>query len=133
MVCVGEVLEEREGGKTEEVLVRQFRGGLGELTADQFAELVVAYEPIWAIGTGKTATPKIAADAHATIRKEAAKVFGRSGREVAADSVWRQREAGQCRDTNGAGRNQWSSGWRGESGSHLVCKDRELSPFRPFP
>ncbi len=83
VVCVGEVLEEREGGKTEEVLVRQFRGGLGELTADQFAELVVAYEPIWAIGTGKTATPKIAADAHATIRKEAAKVFG----EAAAKSL----------------------------------------------
>jgi triosephosphate isomerase len=78
VVCVGEVLEERESGKMEQVLVGQFRGGLGELTAEQFAELVVAYEPIWAIGTGKTATPKIAADAHATIRKEAAKVFGES-------------------------------------------------------
>jgi triosephosphate isomerase len=78
VVCVGEVVEERNGGKTEEVLVRQFRGGLGDLTADQFAGLVVAYEPIWAIGTGRTATPKIAADAHATIRKEAARLFGES-------------------------------------------------------
>jgi len=50
VVCVGEVLEERQGGKTEEVLTRQFRGGLGELTADQFARLVVAYEPIWPSG-----------------------------------------------------------------------------------
>ncbi len=58
------------------MLIGQCRGGLGELTADQFAELVIGYEPIWAIGTEKTATPQIAADAHATIRKEAAKVFG---------------------------------------------------------
>lgn len=83
VVCVGERLEEREGGKTEEVLIAQFRGGCGELTAEQFAKIVVAYEPVWAIGTGKTATPQIASDAHAVIRKEAAKVFG----EAAAKSL----------------------------------------------
>ena len=76
VVCVGEMLAEREGGKTEEVLVRQFREGLGSLTEEQFAKVVVAYEPVWAIGTGKTATPQIASDAHAVIRKEAAVLFG---------------------------------------------------------
>ena len=76
VVCVGEMLEDREGGQTEEVLVRQLRGGLDALTADQFSSLVIAYEPIWAIGTGKTATPQIAADTHAMIRKECATLFG---------------------------------------------------------
>jgi len=76
VVCVGEMLAEREGGKTEEVLVKQFRGGVGGLTPEQFAKIVIAYEPVWAIGTGKTATPQIASDAHAVIRKEAAALFG---------------------------------------------------------
>ncbi|HEY3838464.1 MAG TPA: triose-phosphate isomerase [Bryobacteraceae bacterium] len=78
VVCVGEMLAEREGGKTEEVLIRQFREGLGSLTEEQFAKVVVAYEPVWAIGTGKTATPQIASDAHAVIRKEADALFGKS-------------------------------------------------------
>src|SRR5262249_27160257 len=56
VVCVGEMLAEREGGKTEEVLIRQVREGVGSLTEEQFAKVVVAYEPVWAIGTGKTAT-----------------------------------------------------------------------------
>jgi len=76
IVCVGEMLAEREGNQTEAVLVRQFREALGSLTAEQFAQVVVAYEPVWAIGTGKTATPQIASDAHAVIRKEAAVLFG---------------------------------------------------------
>jgi triosephosphate isomerase len=76
VVCVGELLAEREAGKTEEVLVRQFREGLASLTEEQFAKVVVAYEPVWAIGTGKTATPQIASDAHAVIRKEAGILFG---------------------------------------------------------
>jgi len=76
VVCVGEKLEDREAGKTADVLIRQFRGGLGKLTPELFAQVVVAYEPVWAIGTGKTATPQIASDAHAVIRKEAAAVFG---------------------------------------------------------
>jgi triosephosphate isomerase (TIM) len=78
VVCVGEMLAEREGGKTEEVLVRQFREGLASLTEEQFGKVVVAYEPVWAIGTGKTATPQIASEAHAVIRKEAAVLFGKA-------------------------------------------------------
>jgi triosephosphate isomerase len=78
VVCVGELLAERESGKTEEVLVRQFREGLGSLTQEQFDKVVVAYEPVWAIGTGKTATPQIASEAHAVIRQEAHVLFGAS-------------------------------------------------------
>jgi triosephosphate isomerase len=76
VVCVGEMLAEREGGKTEEVLVRQVREGIGSLTEEQFGKIVVAYEPVWAIGTGRTATPQIASDAHAVIRKEVVALFG---------------------------------------------------------
>ncbi len=69
IVCVGERLEEREAGKTEEVLRTQFTGGIASLSKEQFAQIVIAYEPVWAIGTGKTATPEIAQDAHAFLRK----------------------------------------------------------------
>jgi triosephosphate isomerase len=76
IVCVGERLEEREGGQTENVLVEQFNGGIGGLTSEQFAKILIAYEPVWAIGTGKTATPDIAAEAHSIIRREARLRFG---------------------------------------------------------
>jgi triosephosphate isomerase len=76
IVCVGEMLEERESARTQDVLIRQIREGLGSLTESQFAKVVVAYEPVWAIGTGKTATPQIASDAHAVIRQEASALFG---------------------------------------------------------
>ena len=76
IVCVGERLEQREGGRTEAVLVEQFRGGIAGLTPDQFARVIIAYEPVWAIGTGKTATPEIAAEAHRTIRSQVRTGFG---------------------------------------------------------
>ena len=76
IVCVGELRDEREGGKTEEVLTRQIRGGFEGISAEEMAKTVVAYEPVWAIGTGKTATPDIAQAAHAHIRKEIAGMFG---------------------------------------------------------
>jgi triosephosphate isomerase len=75
--CVGEVLEEREAGLCEDVLRRQCVRAFHAISARKAAKLGVAYEPVWAIGTGKTATPEIAADAHAVIRREAAEVFGR--------------------------------------------------------
>lgn len=74
--CVGEVLEEREAGLTDDVLRRQCVRAFHALSAKKAAKLVVAYEPVWAIGTGKTATPEMAAEAHATIRKEATEIFG---------------------------------------------------------
>lgn len=76
IVCVGEVLEEREAGLTDDVLRRQCVRAFYKISARKAAKLVVAYEPVWAIGTGKTATPEIASDAHSIIRGEAAKAFG---------------------------------------------------------
>jgi triosephosphate isomerase (TIM) len=77
IVCVGERLEERESGNTEAVLVSQFQKGISGLTEQQFAKIVIAYEPVWAIGTGKTATPEIAADAHRAIRAQVRDKFGK--------------------------------------------------------
>jgi triosephosphate isomerase (TIM) len=74
--CVGEVLEEREAGITEDVLRRQCVRAFHAISAKKAAKLVVAYEPVWAIGTGKTATPELASEAHSVIRREAAEVFG---------------------------------------------------------
>jgi triosephosphate isomerase len=76
IVCVGEVLEEREAGLTEDVLRRQCLRAFHGISGRKAARLSVAYEPVWAIGTGKTATPAMAADAHLVIRGEAAKAFG---------------------------------------------------------
>lgn len=76
IACVGEVLEEREAGLTDDVLRRQCLRAFHAISARKAAKLVVAYEPVWAIGTGKTATPQMAADAHAIIRGEASKAFG---------------------------------------------------------
>ncbi|MEA3213449.1 MAG: triosephosphate isomerase [Chthoniobacter sp.] len=68
IVCIGETLEERDAGRVEEVLERQCRGSLAGLTPAQLADVVIAYEPVWAIGTGRTATPAQAQEAHAFIR-----------------------------------------------------------------
>jgi triosephosphate isomerase len=75
IVCVGETLAEREGGQMEKVLQKQVTGSLKGLTPEQMEETVVAYEPVWAIGTGKTATTAQAQEAHAFIRKQIAGLF----------------------------------------------------------
>ena len=69
MLCVGETLEEREAGHTEAVVLRQLAAGLGSLDNAQVANVVIAYEPVWAIGTGRTATPDDASAVHAAIRR----------------------------------------------------------------
>ena len=74
--CVGERLHERESGETHEVLGRQLRNCACHLTAEQFQGISIAYEPVWAIGTGKVATPEMAAAAHAFIRGQIAETFG---------------------------------------------------------
>ena len=76
VVGVGEMLAEREAGRTNEVLATQFSGGIAGLSAEEFAQIVIAYEPVWAIGTGKVATPEIAQDAHKVLRGLAAAKFG---------------------------------------------------------
>jgi len=75
IVCVGETLAERESGQTEKVLETQVRGSLAGLTKDQMVETILAYEPVWAIGTGKTATSAQAQEAHAFIRRLLAALF----------------------------------------------------------
>ena len=75
IVCLGETGEERDARLTEEVLRRQFSGGPGALTPEEFSRILIAYEPVWAIGTGKTATPEIAADAHSLLRRCAGERF----------------------------------------------------------
>ena len=76
IVCIGEVLEEREAGKTADVLKTQVTGAFAAITAEAAASIVIAYEPVWAIGTGKTATPEMAAEAHAIIRVAVGKLLG---------------------------------------------------------
>ena len=76
IVCIGETLAEREAGKTFDVLTRQLSGGLGGCAPQELKRLVLAYEPVWAIGTGKTATPEQAQEAHAFIRRWLATSLG---------------------------------------------------------
>jgi triosephosphate isomerase len=76
ILCVGETLEEREAGRTETVLNTQLGGGLAGVSPEKLAQLVIAYEPVWAIGTGRTATPDQAQQAHAFIRQRVAKMCG---------------------------------------------------------
>ncbi|MEW6304376.1 MAG: triose-phosphate isomerase [Verrucomicrobiota bacterium] len=75
IVCVGETLAEREAGATEKVVGTQLKGSLAGLTAEQMAEVVIAYEPVWAIGTGKTATSQQAQEVHAFIRRQLAGMY----------------------------------------------------------
>lgn len=81
--CIGEVLEEREAGKQEEVVRTQIENALFNLSAEDFGKIVLAYEPVWAIGTGKTATPQQAQEMHAFIRKT---IAGKYGETVADDT-----------------------------------------------
>ena len=74
--CIGETLAERERGETMEVISRQLQGGLEDIGIDIFTSIVVAYEPVWAIGTGQTATPAQAEEVHAHIREKLARKYG---------------------------------------------------------
>jgi triosephosphate isomerase len=75
ILCVGELLADREAGNTQKVLEKQFRGSLAALIPAEFSRIIMAYEPVWAIGTGRTATPEIAAEAHKFLRDLAAASF----------------------------------------------------------
>ena len=82
IVCVGETLEQREAGRTFEVLAAQVEGSLASVPPERAAELVLAYEPVWAIGTGRTATPEIAQEAHRFLRERLAGRFGSAAEAV---------------------------------------------------
>lgn len=84
ILCVGETLSEREAGQTERVIERQMTRGLDGLTADEASRIIIAYEPVWAIGTGRTATPDMASQAHTFIRRLLSREYGdRLAREQA--------------------------------------------------
>ncbi len=97
IICVGELLEDREAGRTEEVVGRQVDGALDGLDAEQIGKVVIAYEPVWAIGTGKTATPEMAQEVHAFIRS---KLKSRAG--AVADDITVQ-YGGSMKGSNAAG------------------------------
>ena len=78
IVCIGEVLADREAGRTDHICETQFLGSIGSLTPDQFSRILIAYEPVWAIGTGRTATPEIAAAVHKFVRQCASTRFSAS-------------------------------------------------------
>lgn len=82
IVCVGETLEEREAGKVEEVISTQIRDGLKGLNAKDHGKIIIAYEPVWAIGTGKTATPEQANEVHVLIRQRLAEIFGETAQTI---------------------------------------------------
>ncbi len=87
IVCVGERLEERESNRTEAVLETQFTNGIAKLSPEQFGKIVIAYEPVWAIGTGRTATPEIASAAHKFLRGLAQAKYGSDVRILYGGSV----------------------------------------------
>ena len=97
ILCVGETLAEREAGKENEVLETQLRGCLVGVTAEQLTEIVIAYEPVWAIGTGKTASTQQAQDCHAHVRK----VLAELSDEATADKV-RIQYGGSVKPANAA-------------------------------
>jgi triosephosphate isomerase len=97
ILCVGETLEERDGGRIEEVLARQVTEGLKGVAADHATEIVLAYEPVWAIGTGRTATPVQAQEAHAFIRGRLSKLF-----DLATANRMRIQYGGSVKPSNAA-------------------------------
>ncbi|MCH5218983.1 MAG: triose-phosphate isomerase [Muribaculaceae bacterium] len=95
--CIGEVLEEREAGKQNEVVKSQLVEGLFNLSKDEFAKIIIAYEPVWAIGTGKTATADQAEEIHAFIRSAIAEKYGK---EIAENTSILY--GGSCKPSNAA-------------------------------
>lgn len=96
IVCVGELLAERESGKTFQVIEKQLKGSLAGLSKDEIARVIIAYEPVWAIGTGKVASPEQAQEVHTFVRREVSGVFGQDiaqnirilyGGSVKADNI----------------------------------------------
>ena len=114
IVCVGELLAEREAGQTLAVIRRQFDGSLAGLSPEQAQSLVIAYEPVWAIGTGKVATPQQAEEVHLALRKIMAERYNGRIADVGSDPVRGQRQARQRRRTAQTARYRRCPGRRSE-------------------
>jgi triosephosphate isomerase len=82
IVCVGETLVQREAKQTFDIVGAQLEGSLSRVPRDRATEIVVAYEPVWAIGTGRTATPAMAQEVHAFVRERLAGLFGQDGARI---------------------------------------------------
>jgi triosephosphate isomerase len=120
IVCIGETLDERKGGKLESVLTTQVNGAYAGLSADEALRTVVAYEPVWAIGTGVTASDAEAQEAHALVRGLLAKLFGDDRRAVDQHSVRRLDEAGErCRPARSEGHRRRPDRRRSAQGRQL--------------
>ena len=124
IVCIGETLDQRERNETLDVLDRQIKKGLDGLTAEQLAQLVIAYEPVWAIGTGRNATPAQAGEAHRPHPPAAAPVVRRRGRRAVPRHLRRQREAREHSGSDGAARRRRRAGRRGQPGRAGLFRDR---------
>jgi triosephosphate isomerase len=82
IICIGETLEEREAGKTLDIVLTQLKDALSTITINNADQLIIAYEPVWAIGTGKTATPAQAEEVHASIRETLISIYPKLGNEI---------------------------------------------------
>jgi triosephosphate isomerase len=82
ILCIGESLEEREADRHYDIITQQLAGGLDGLTRQDLLRIILAYEPVWAIGTGRTASPETAQEMHAFIRKRLSETFGMEAQEV---------------------------------------------------
>ena len=82
VLCLGETLEEREAGKTFDIVLGQLKEGLKGVELNNESELIIAYEPVWAIGTGKTASPEQAEEVHAKLRAELENIYGETGKDI---------------------------------------------------
>ena len=126
IMCVGESLEQREQGIAERVVSGQLSGGLSGLTASDLDRIIVAYEPVWAIGTGRTATPEQAQEMHAFIRRVFAERYSDQAARSAANSLRWLGQAGQHRRLDGADGHRWRAGRRREFEGREFCEDCEL-------
>ena len=130
ILCCGETLEEREAGDTENKVTGQVTAGLAGVAADVVAGLVIAYEPIWAIGTGRTATPEDAQAVCAHVRSVVADSFGADGRRRGAHPVRRLGQAQQRPRSDGPARHRRRPGRRGQPGPRRLREDRPVPPGR---
>ena len=125
ILCVGETLEEREVGKIEEVLRTQTVGGLAGVSAQQLSELVIAYEPVWAIGTGKTASSEEAQEAHAFYSFDPRGAFECGYRQQCSHPVRRFGEAREHGGVDRDGRHRRRAGWWSEPRGGKLLRDCE--------
>ena len=126
IMCVGETFEEREAGDTETRVLGQVRAGLAKVDRAAIGAMVVAYEPIWAIGTGRTATPDDAQSVCGAIRAEVAAIVGSDAGRDDPHPVRRLREGGHHRRPDGRTRHRWRSGRGCEPRSRRVRRDRPV-------